>query len=269
VHKPNVATRLAVEFAGFPVNVALYTRVRKQRNESFRTLTPKGVPIASVYTDPTTGKPVPAEKQQKGVQTGPDEYTVIPPEVIEQINAGTKTTVAKLRQLAPVETIAWDLAIDRFAVLPDDKVAGADQSTNVLWNGLRDSGTAYVTQVSIRAGMDAILAIYADDRGLWGALLPFEAELYEFPVHEFTEDAEQSALFSQVAEQMYGEQVENFDHSAYRSEYKARREALIEQALEGGEVVQNTPSGETAVPDLMSALRANIAANREQEAVAA
>lgn len=262
----STAWRGAVEFAGFPVNLALYSRIKKQRNESFKTMTPDGEsPVASVYIDPRTDEQVARDKTKKAHVIGSGKsakYHVLTDEAIEQIGSGVKTTIADLHQLAPVDTIAWDLAIDRFAVRPDENVPGAEKSVNVLWNGLREMGVAYVSQISTSGGMDSILALYATDNGLWGVLLPFEQELNDVPTHAFIEDEQAAAVFEQFAAQAYGDKiVERFDHSAFQSEYKARRKAAIDACLAGEPVVVDEPvEQESAVPDLMAALTAATAA---------
>jgi DNA end-binding protein Ku len=249
----NTAWRGAVELAGFPVHVALYSRVKGQRTTSFKTLSPTSKkPIRSAYLDPESGDEVARADCLKGVEIEKDIYQPLPPETIEAINAGVKTQLAKLEQLCPVGSIAWDLAIDRFAVCPDSKVPGSEQSLNILWNGLRDSALAYTTQVSLRGGHDAILAIYADDVGL----LPFEVELYEVPTPGFTEDEDQAAMFASFIENQYADQIGDFDHSHYESEYRARREYAIEAALAGEAIKVEAPKPASAVPDLMAVMAA-------------
>lgn len=252
----NIAWRGAIEFAGFNVNVALYSRVKKARNQSFRNIAPDGQPVKQLVVD-SKGKPVKADAIRKGYETSKDTFAIMTPEALEQINSGVKTKVAALAGLAPRESIALDLAIDRFAVRPDEKVAGAESAANIMWNGLRDTGLAYTTQVSLSGGADAILALYADERGFWGALLPFEGELYEVPTHEFTTDAKASALFAQVVEQQH--EVADFDHAAFKSEYSARRLAAIQSVIDGKPVeVTADAEPESTVPDLMAVLAKSV-----------
>jgi non-homologous end joining protein Ku len=254
----NIAWRGAVEFSGFPVNVALYSRVKKTRNQSFRNIAPSGQPVKAQQIDPADGKPVDNEQIRKGYETAKGVFAIMTPEALDQINAGVKTALAKPAGFAPLESIAFDLAIDRFAVRPDDKVPGADQAANVMWNGLRDSRLAYTTQVSLSGGADAILVLYADERGFWGALLPFERELYDVPTHEFKTDEKASALFAQVVDQQY--EVGDFDHSSFTSEYSERRLAAIQSVIDNKPVeVSGRPDTQTSAPDLMAVLAASVA----------
>lgn len=257
--KPNTAWRGAIEFAGFPVNIALYSRVKKQRTQSFRTIAPSGQPMAQGKpVDTGTGKTYASSESRKGVEVAKGQFAILTEEAIEQINSGVKTTVATPEQFVPVDTIDLSLAIDRYAVRPDDKAAGSDQSVNIIWNGLRATDKAYVTQVSLTGGHDAVLVIWADDRGMWAAMLPFVAELYDVPTHEFVENEQAAALFEQVLDGQYAEQTADaFEHEAFESEYIARREAAIAQVIEGVEVTVDAPAAQkSGAPDLMAVLAA-------------
>jgi non-homologous end joining protein Ku len=261
--KSHRAWRGAIEFAGFPVNVALYGRVRKQRNQSFRQIAPSGQPQKSAWPiDSATGEQFDPELTRKGVELGKDQWAVIPPEALEQINSGVKTTVAEPAGFAPLDSIALDLAIDRFAVRADDQVPGSAKAVNIVWNGLRASGLAYVSQVSLGGGHDAILVLYvADDDDFRGVLLPFVHELYGVPGHEFAEDEKAASLFAQVLEAQH--EPAPFDHGAFVSEYATRRQAAISAVLAGEtiEVRETVPAADEA-PDLMAALSAALEAGK-------
>jgi non-homologous end joining protein Ku len=250
--------RGAVEFAGFPINVTLYKRHRTIRTDSFKTIAPSGKPMKSgPPIDSATDQPYDKTLSRKGVPIGNDEYVVLTDTMLTTIADAEKTRVAKVDRFCPLDTIALDLAIDRFAVRPDDKVVGSDGATNILWNGLRTTGLAYVSQVALRnGGMDGLLVIYADDRGLWAALLPFVDELYSVPTHSFTEDENASALFGKVVAQTY--HVGPFEHDSYTSHYKERRQEIIDAAIAGREIVEAKPEPAKAVVDLMAIMAASI-----------
>jgi non-homologous end joining protein Ku len=254
----NRAGRFAVDLAGFPINLSLYSKVIGQRSKSFRMIAPSGQPAKQQYVDPGN-KDVVITRDEcgKGVENG-DGFVLLTPEAQAAIEAGVKTELAELRQLVPCGTVPWDLAINRFAVLPDDKVPGSEQSANILWNGLREKGLAYITQVSLAGKHDSILAIYADDAGLHAAALPFAVELYDVPGHTFTPDDAQADMFGQFVEANYEESMGDFAHASFVSEYRTRRDAAIESVLAGKKVTVKAPVAKSATPDLMAALQAGV-----------
>jgi non-homologous end joining protein Ku len=177
---------------------------------------------------------------------------------LEQINAGTKTRVLKPEAFCPLASIALDLAIDRFYVRPQADVAGADTSLNIVWNGLKATGLAWCTQMSIRGGHDAVLVLYADDSGLYAALLPFEEEVYPAPSFQFEENEKAGYLFAAMVENEH--EITAFEHGAWQSEYRSRRQAAIDAVIYGSPVaVLPQPVVQDDVqPDLMAALQASV-----------
>jgi non-homologous end joining protein Ku len=239
------ALELTVGGVPLPVNVELYARVKKSRNESFRNLGPDGQPAVTT-----------SNACQKGVSLGKGQFAVMTEEALEALkNLGEKTTVMRPMAFADVDTIALDLAIDRFAVRPDDRVEAADQALNIVWNGLRATKKAYVSQASLTSGHDSVLVLYADDQGLWAAMLPFEDELYPFPTHEFEENDQAAELFAEMIEDEHADKVGPFDHSAFVSQYRIKRQATIDAVI-AGQKVEPIAAPEEAKPtvDLMDLL---------------
>jgi non-homologous end joining protein Ku len=237
------------------ISVELYARVKKTRSESFTTLAPSGQPAQTRRIDPATGEEFSGSRQ--GVKVGRD-YVPMTEEALEQINAGTRTRVLKPEAFCPLHTIALDLAIDRFYVRPQHEVAGADTSLNIVWNGLRATGLAWCTQMSIRGGHDAVLVVYADDSGLYAALLPFEEEVYPAPEHVFEPNEKAGSLFAAMVENEH--EIAPFDHADWKSEYRARRQQAIDAVIAGAPVPQQPEpvAQEAVVPDLMAALEASV-----------
>jgi non-homologous end joining protein Ku len=237
------------------ISIELYARVKKTRSESFTTLAPSGQKAETKRIDPATGEEFSGSR--KAVKVGKD-FVPMTEEALEQINAGTRTKVLKPEAFCPVNTIAMDLAIDRFYVRPQKDVAGADGALNIVWNGLLSTGLAWCTQMSIRGGHDAILVLYATEAGLMAALLPFEEEVYPAPSFEFTRSQKAGDLFAAMVDQEH--EVTAFEHGDWESEYRARRQAAIEAVLAGTPVEVQQEEPETAtVPDLMALLEASVA----------
>jgi non-homologous end joining protein Ku len=145
-------------------------------------------------------------------------------------------------------------------------VAGAEQALNIVWNGLLSTGLAWCTQMSIRGGHDAVLVVYADEAGLFAALLPFEEEVYPAPSFSFERSEKAGNLFAAMVEQEH--EIDDFDHSAWKSEYRARRQAAIEAVIAGApvEALPEPKPEDTKVPDLMGLLEASIGTAKKKPA---
>lgn len=253
----STAWRGAVEFAGFPVNVKLSNRVKSRSGESFKTLAPDGKPVRSIYID-SNDEPVDRANTSKGIEIGKDDWKPLTQEAVDSIAAAEKDSIVTPRTFAPVDTVPLELAVTAYSVVPDDKVPGAEKSVNTLWNGLRESGLAYTTEVVLKAGSrDAILVLYARSDGLYAVTLPYAVELHQPESFDWQRDDAQAEAFTRFVEGEY--QQREFDHSEYESGWRARRQAAIDAVLNGKKVkAQPKAKAEAATPDLMSALEASV-----------
>jgi non-homologous end joining protein Ku len=258
------AWRGAVEFSGFPVQLALYSLVKSSRGRSFRQVTPDGNATSNVVLDAATGMEVTRDSLRKGIEMPGGHLKPLGPDALAIIEQNTKTEVATPYQFCPATTVRWDLATQRFAVRADDKVPGSPQGVNILWNGLKSTGLAYVTQVSLRSGPDAILALEANEHGFWASLIPFHADLYDVPPHGFHDDEKAQTVFAQAVETVHGELIGEFDHPSFRSEYVRRYDEALDTVL-SGEAPTTKLAPAQAVPDLMSGLEAIMAAKKPKK----
>jgi DNA end-binding protein Ku len=267
--KPYRAWRGALELtiAGvpLPVNVEMFARVKASRNKSFRNLAPSGQPIETKAYDPATGDEL-VESAQKGWDVGKGQFVVMPQEALDEMKKAEKSKVLRVTQYADLASIDLSCAINRYAVRPDPDVAASDQAVQIVWNGLRALGAAYVTPLTLSASNESVLVIYADERGLWAAALPFADEMYPVPTFAFEESDQAALLFGQMVEGDLG--VTEFDHERYEGACRVRRAEIIEKVV-AGHVVESTPDEpepKAAQPDLMSLLAKAVEQQKEKVA---
>ena len=261
----NSSWRGALDLAGRSVNVALYSRLKSRSAESFKTLAPDGKPIKQVKISSDEYAKLEADPKaevttlgtndtDKGVPIGGGEFKALPEEAVTAITGAAKSGVVEAADYVPLDSLPLELALTSYTVVPDDKVVGAERDVNTVWNGLRASGLAYITTITMKAGSrDSILAIYADDDGMHAVTLPFAAEVQPTPTHEFTADEAEADPVKAFIEAKY--EVEAFDHGEYESTYRKTREDAIAKALAGVEIPKPkaAPKAE-AGPSLMESL---------------
>jgi non-homologous end joining protein Ku len=270
--KPYRAWRGALELtiAGvpLPVNVEMYARVKSSRNKSFRNIAPSGQPIATKTYDPATDDELHDGDVRKGWELGKGRIVEMPKEALDEMKKAEKSKVLRPEQYAPLETIDLSTAINRYAVRPDPDVAASDQAVQIVWNGLRATGKAYVAPLTLSASNESILVIYATDDGLWAAALPFADEMYPVPTFAWQENAQAAQLFAQMVEQ--SGKAGPFEHDAYEGVCRTRRAEIIERVIEGAEIVvtPDEPEPQAAAPNLLELLTA-AAEKAEGEKVAA
>jgi non-homologous end joining protein Ku len=249
----------AIELSGFPVQIALYNRTKSVRNESFTGLAADGKPVQQFLKDSSGVEITDKTTLRKGIKTGADTYTPLTEAAIEQIAEGGRSTVVAPLAMVPLAELPLELALGSFSVMPDGDVAGSAQAVSIVWNGLKANDLAYVGQITMRGGSpDSIIAIYADDAGLWAVTLPFEPDLNDVPTFDCQPDEAQAAMFTRVLEASYSELPSGWDHQAYESEYKIRRAAAIDAVLAGKPVSATVSAPASTTPDLMAVLAAAV-----------
>ena len=247
----------AVDFAGFPVNVAVYPTVKSRDGESFKMITPDGKAVEQWYQEAGNpdGKLYKTGELGRGVLVG-NEIKVIPEAALEQISEAERSSLLEATYFAPFSTIPIELANTSYSVVPDPKVAGADKSVNALWNYLHDSGNAYVAQVTFRSGKpDAIFAIYATEKGLAGVTLPFADSLHPAQPVTVVKDDKQAKM---LAKFVSAKDVKAFSFDDFTSTAKELRAAAVAAALDGKPMPEKKVK-ETKQNDLMAALEAQLA----------
>lgn len=258
----------ALTLAGLPINVRMYSRVKSRSSESFKRLAPTDqLPVKQQLVD-TGGSVIEQAECLKGVEVGKGKFHALPEEAIELIGAAERSTVLEPEQFAPLASVPLALTITAYELTPDEKVAGSDRGVKIVWNGLRASGLAYITEIVPRAGSrDSVLAVWADSTGLYANALPYAAELQTVPEWDNVEDDAEAATFQAFVQQQYPELIGNFDHAARTSSYAERRAEAVQAALSGETiVVPEVAVAKAAAPDLLAAMQASLGAPAKAKA---
>lgn len=257
---PRSSWKGAIEFGGFPINVELYPLVQSRSAKSFKNLCEcHDAPISAPKTCATTGDTLAPDQIRKGHEVD-GAFVVLPQEAVDQIGAASKSATIQIARLPKLASVPLHLSIAHYRVVPDRKVAGAEQPVQIMWNGLRASDRAIITTLTLRAGSrDLLAAIHADEFGLTMTGLPFASELQETPEFKPVENEQAAQMFEQFAG-VQGIEMLDFSHTAFESEYEARRAVAIEAAVAGNPIpVEKVAAPAVTVPDLMAAMTATLA----------
>ena len=255
------AVTLETPGGAFPIHVRLYSRLKSRSGESFRTLAPNGQPI-SVRSFDTEGNEVDNDETSKGVERTKGEFIALQQDQLDLIASLQKSTIVDASAFCPLDSIDLTLNSQSYVVLPDKDVAGSEDPVEKLWNGLRATEMAYVTQLAMRAGSrDSIIALFAKDDGLYAVAIPFAEETWNVEPAQFKKDTKAGNVFAQFIEQQYADRIGPFDQAEFKSQWRERREQAIEAALGNAPMpeVPETPAAPDT-PDLLAALEGAVKA---------
>jgi DNA end-binding protein Ku len=253
----------AISFGLVTVPVKLYSAVNRKTVRFHQLSSKTGVRIAQKRVDPQSGEEVAYEDIVKGYELSPDRYVVIEPSELDTLQPKkTKTIeIEDFVELSQIDPIFYD---HPYYLAPGP---GGAKPYRLLLEAMAETDKVAIARVVIRS-KEQLVAIRAMGDVLEMATMLFADEvsspdrLDELPDPKEVKTTKREV---DVAKQLIGSLVGDFEPDKYRDTYREDVLALIERKAEGKEIaVQPEAEEEQApAPDLMSALKASLAAVRE------
>jgi DNA end-binding protein Ku len=249
----------AISFGLVNVPVKLYSAT-SPKTVRFNQLSSKtGARVRQKRVDPTTDEEVPYEDIVKGYEITPDRYVVITDEELDALDPKATRTIdiEEFVDQAGIDPIYYDHS---YYLAP---TAGGAKAYRLLLDAMRDAGKVGIGRVVLRSKQQLAALRPSDDvltltTMLWGDEVLSPDRLDEL---EAVEDAPATDRELKMAEQLIDSLSAAFEPSKFHDEYRERVLDLIERKAAGEEIaVQPEVEEPAAVPDLMAALEASLAA---------
>jgi DNA end-binding protein Ku len=251
----------AISFGLVNVPIKLYSAVSKKTVRFHQINGETGNRIAQKRTDAITGEEVPYENLVKGYEMARDQYVIINPDELEALDPEKSRTIdiEDFVDLAEIDPVYYD---HPYYLVPDK---GAAKAYGLLLNAMQESGRVAIARVVLRSKEQLVAIRPAQD----GTVLMMETMIFADEVVPRdaldglpeAEELQVSEREMKMAQQLIESLVTEFDPSRYKDEYREKVLQLIEAKAEGAEIVQQPEAPQpTAVPDLMAALEASLAA---------
>jgi len=253
--------RGAISFGLVNVPVKLYSAVSKKSVRFNQLHATDHARINMKRVCSVEGDEVPYDQIVKGYEISPDRYVVIEPAELEALDP-KKTRTIDIEDFVDVEQIDPLYYEHPYYLMPD---TGAAKAYKLLLQALRESGKVAIARVVIRQ-KEYLTAIRPAGDGrdvLTMETMLFSDELIDpEQIDEFPDpDVQATEREVQMAQQLVESLATDFDPSKYRDTYREQVLELIERKASGEEIaVQAVPEEPAAVPDLMAALEASLAA---------
>jgi DNA end-binding protein Ku len=212
---------------------------------------------------------VPYEEIVKGYEISPGQYVVITTEELDNLDP-KKTRTIDIEDFVDLDEIDPLFYEHPYYLAPD---TGAGKPYKLLLEALRETNKVAIARVVIRS-KEYLTAIRPAGDVLTMETMLFADELIDpGDIDELPdEDVRATEREVDMARQLIESLATEFEPAKYRDEYRERVLELIERKAEGQEVaIPAEPEAPTAVPDLMAALEASLAAakgGREKVAAA-
>jgi DNA end-binding protein Ku len=242
--------------------VALYAATTPAGDVHFHLVNPKtNNRIKMITTDPETG-PIERKELVKGYEISKGEYTLLTDEEIKSVKLESTKTI-DIERFVPsdeIDRIYWD---NPYYLAPDGKMA--QEAFGVIRTAMEKSGQIALGRI-VMATRERVLALEPRGPGILAYTIRSDAEVRKADeIFSAISDASADPAMISIAEKII-EQLEGpFDPSQFVDRYEEALKALIEEKTKGHTPAKVDVPDDTNVIDLMSALRASLAAKGESE----
>lgn len=251
----------AISFGLVNVPIKLYSAVSKKTVRFHQINGETGNRISQKRTDSVTGEEVAYENLVKGYELTRDQYVIIEPDELDALDPEKSRTIdiEDFVDLAEIDPVYYD---HPYYLVPDK---GAAKAYGLLLNAMQESGRVAIARVVLRS-KEQLVAIRPGQDGsvLMMETMIFADEVVPKDALDGLPEAEELQVSDReiaMAQQLIESLVTEFEPSRYKDEYREKVLNLIEAKAEGAEIIsQPEAPTPTAVPDLMAALEASLAA---------
>ena len=248
----------AISFGLVNVPVKLFTAVRKKDVRFHQLHAKDGARIQQKRVCTLDGEEVPYEEVAKGYDLGGEQYVLIDPAELEELDPESTHTIdiEDFVDLDQIDPLFYDSS---YYVVPDERGA---KPYRLLLEAMRESGKVGIARVVMRT-KQYLVAIRPLGEALVMSTMNFADEVV--PQDELeglpgqAQDVSEREL--KMASQLIETLTTDFDPDKYHDTHREQVLQLIERKAEGEEVVaQPTAEPRRPVVDLMAALEASLAA---------
>ncbi len=248
----------AISFGLVNVPVKLFAAVRKKDVRFHQLHAKDGARIQQKRVCTLDGEEVPYEEVAKGYDLGGEQYVLIDPSELEELDPESTHTIdiEDFVDLDQIDPLFFDSS---YYVVPDERGA---KPYRLLLEAMRESGKVGIARVVMRT-KQYLVAIRPLGEALVMSTMNFadevvpqdELEGLPGPAHDVSERE------LTMANQLIGTLSTDFNPDKYRDTHREQVLELIERKAAGEEVVaQPTAEPRRPVVDLMAALEASLAA---------
>ncbi|MGH7101293.1 MAG: Ku protein [Acetobacteraceae bacterium] len=254
-YRPSWQGHLKLSLVTCPV--ALFTAIDAGGDVHFNLINPKtSNRIRMIATDPETG-PIDRSDLVKGYEVSKGEYILLTDEEIKSVELPSTKTI-EIERFVPeseIDRIYWD---HPYYLAPDGKVA--EEAFGVIQRAMEKSGQIALGRI-VLATRERILALEPRGKGILAYTIRSDAEVRKAdeifdPIGNAKPDPDMISIAEKIIKQKEGP----FDPGEFVDRYEESLKKLIADKQKGHKVKSVAEPEDTNVIDLMSALRASLAA---------
>jgi DNA end-binding protein Ku len=249
-----------------PVGLAPATKPAARASDvAFRTLHREcGTPIKQKRWCPEHEREVPQEEIVKGWEVAKGEFVFVEEADLEAIAQRDTSRTIEITRFVGLEEVD-PIFFDRTYFLAPASQPAQRRPYVLLLEAMRDTGMAALGRF-VLAGNEKLCLIRPRGEALALETLFLAEDVYsQAEIEEAVDDTQVKGPELELAKQVIGSLVAEFEPDELRSEYRSNLRAMLEAKLEGQEIQRPEPVEEAPVVDLMEALRRSVAEVQEKK----
>ena len=199
------------------------------------------------------GKEVGSNDIIRGFEYDKDKYVIVTDDDLEKIKTEKDKTIQILHftDLSGIQPVYYDKT---YHAVPE---AGGEKAFELLRRAMAEENKAAIAKTVMGNG-ETLLCIIPGEEGILIEKMFFEDEIKEIP--KSYAKPELSGRELSMAKTLVGSMVKPFEPALYHDEYQSRLKALLQDKINGREIVAAKPEAAGNVIDLMEALQRSLEA---------
>ena len=248
-----------------PVGLAPATKpAARQSDVSFRTLHREcNTPIRQKRWCPVHEREVGPDEIVKGWEVAKGQFVVVEDADLEAIERQSDSRSIEITRFVPLDDVD-PVYFDRTYFLSPSSAAAQRRPYVLLLSAMRDTGMAAIGRFVIRGKENLCLIRPRGDALVLETLFLAEDVHSQAEIDEAVGGAEVRDAELDLARQVIGSLVGDFEPSELTSDYRRDLRTMLEAKLAGEEVARPEPVPEAPVVDLMEALRLSVAEAKQR-----
>ena len=239
----------AISFGLVHIPVALYTAVQDDEVH-FNQLDKRNMSRVHYKKTDIDGAELSAGDIVRGYEYEKEKYVLIEDADLEAIKTEKDRSI-QILQFTSLDSIPIIYYNKPYYILPEK---GGERAFGLLWTAMREKNKVAVGK-TVLGSKETMLALLPMRKGLLMQTMFYQSQIKEFPREVAFPEPVQAEL--DMARQLVSALDKPYSPDTYKDEYQDRLKALIEDKIEGKEVVAPREAGGNVI-NLMDALKASL-----------
>ena len=247
----------AISFGLVHIPVSLYTATQDD-DVRLHQLDKENLALVRYKKTASDGRELSGGDIVKGYEYEKDKYVLVTDDDLESIKTEKDRSI-QITQFTDLSAIPVVFYNKPYYVVPEK---GGERAFSLLSTAMQEEGKVALGK-TVLGTKETMLALLPAENGLLMQTMYYPAQLREFPKDVTYSEPVQAEL--DMARQLVKALDRPFDPSGYVDDYQERLKNLIENKIEGKEVVAQPSSGGGKVINLMDALKASLERTEKQD----